>query len=113
MRKYSTIARAIVEHLQLRGYDTSLVVPEEEDISLERRCGRINRIAIRLDHEPHDTFVVSIHVNAAGSGRMWHSATGWCAYTLPGHTKSDKLATYLVQSRSETLARPPAPYRLQ
>ena len=24
---------------------------------------------------------------------MWHSATGWCAYTFPGHTESDKLAT--------------------
>lgn len=66
------IARAIVEHLQCRGYDASLVVPEEEDISLEERCRRINRVAIRHGHEPHDTFVVSIHVNAAGSGRMWH-----------------------------------------
>ena len=28
------IARAIVEHLQLRGYDAFLVVPEEEDIPL-------------------------------------------------------------------------------
>lgn len=56
------IARAIVEHLRCRGYVASLVVPEEKDISLEERCRRINRVAIRHGHEPHDTFVVSIHV---------------------------------------------------
>ena len=97
------IARAIVEHLQCRGYDASLVVPEDEDISLEERCRRINRIAIRHGHEPNDTFVVSIHVNAAGSGAMWHNATGWCAYTFPGHTESDKLATCLYKAAQKHL----------
>ena len=97
------IARAIVEHLQCRGYDASLVVPEEEDISLEERCRRINRIAIRHGHEPNDTFVVSIHVNAAGSGAMWHNATGWCAFTFPGHTESDKLATCLYKAAQKHL----------
>ena len=78
-------------------------MPEEEDISLEERCRRINRVAIRHGHEPHDTFVVSIHVNAAGSGRMWHNATGWCAYTFPGHTESDKLATCLYKAAQRHL----------
>ena len=97
------IARAIVEHLQLRGFDAALVVPEEEDISLEERCRRINKVAIRFGHEPHDTFVVSIHVNAAGSGAMWHNATGWCAFTFPGHSESDKLATCLYQAAKKHL----------
>ncbi len=78
-------------------------MPEEEDISLEERCRRINRVAIRHGHEPHDTFVVSIHVSAAGSGRMWHNATGWCAYTFPGHTESDKLATCLYKAAQRHL----------
>ena len=35
--KYNrVIARAVVEHLQLRGYDAQLLVPEEEDIPLGR-----------------------------------------------------------------------------
>ena len=29
---------------------------------------------------------------------MWHSATGWCAYTFPGHTESDKLAACLYKA---------------
>ncbi len=76
---------------------------EEEDISLEERCRRINRVAIRHGHEPHDTFVVSIHVNAAGSGRMWHNDTGWCAYTYYGHTLSDKLADCLYKAARKHL----------
>ena len=97
------IAKAVVEHIQLRGYDASLVVPEETDISLKERCMRINRVAIRFGHEPYDTFVVSIHVNAAGSGGMWHNATGWCAYTFLGHTESDKLASCLYKAAERYL----------
>lgn len=41
------IARAVVEHLQLRGYDAELLVPEENDISLEERVRRANRITAR------------------------------------------------------------------
>ncbi|MBQ6301903.1 MAG: N-acetylmuramoyl-L-alanine amidase [Bacteroidales bacterium] len=44
-----------------------------------------------------------IHVNAAGSGRMWHNATGWCAYTFPGHTESDKLAFCLYKAAQRHL----------
>lgn len=76
---------------------------EGEDISLEERCRRINRIAIRHGHEPNDTFVVSIHVNAAGSGATWHSATGWSAYTFPGHTLSDRLADCLYKAAKKHL----------
>ena len=60
-------------------------------------------MAISHSHEPHDSFVVSILVNAAGSGRMWHSATGWSAYTFPGHTESDKLATCLYKAAQRYL----------
>ena len=46
---------------------------------------------------------MSIHVNAAGSGAMWHNATGWCAFTFPGHTESDKLATCLYKAAQKHL----------
>ena len=34
---------------------------------------------------------------------MWHSATGWCAYTFPGHNESDKLATCLYKAAQRHL----------
>ena len=46
------IAAAVVEHLKLRGYDAELLVPEEEDISLEERARRANRIARLAGRSP-------------------------------------------------------------
>ena len=42
-------------------------------------------------------------INAAGSGLMWHDATGWSAYTFPGHMESDKLATGLYNAAAKHL----------
>ena len=95
------IARAILEHLLLRGIDSELVVPEETDISLSERCRRVNVAAMRSGIA--DTAVISIHVNAAGNGHQWMNATGWCAYTFPGHSESDRLATYLYKSAKRYL----------
>lgn len=84
------IARAVVEHLQLRGIDAELLVPEEEDISLEERCRRINEACLLFG--TRNTRLVSIHVNAAGNGKDWMNARGWCAYTFPGRTLADPFA---------------------
>ena len=95
------IARAIHEHLSLRGICSELVVPEEEDISLFERCRRINSKA--LINGIADTAVISIHVNAAGNGAEWMKATGWCAYTFPGHSCSDEIANYLYRAAKRYL----------
>ena len=95
------IARAILEHLQLRGIDSDLVVPEETDIPLSERCRRINVAAMR--NGISDTAVISIHINAAGNGQQWMNATGWCAYTYPGHSQSDEIATCLYKSAKRYL----------
>ncbi len=97
------IAAAVVEHLKLRGYDAELLVPEDEDISLEERARRANRITCQIGRPVTDTFLVSIHVNAAGNGKKWLNATGWCAYTYYGHSASDKLATCLYKAAQKHL----------
>ena len=50
-----------------------------------------------------DCIYVSIHVNAAGSDGKWHTATGWEAYTSPGKTKADNLATCLYEAAKKNL----------
>lgn len=95
------IAAAIVEHLQLRGYDAELLVPEEEDISLEERARRVNRITCKYGIS--ESLLLSIHVNAAGNGAQWMNARGWCAYTFPGHTKSDDIADCLYLAAEKNL----------
>lgn len=95
------IARAIVQGLISRGYDAELIITETEDVSLQERVNRVNRIA--NTYGISDTVLISIHVNAAGNGMKWMNARGWCAYTFPGHTESDDIACFLYVSAENHL----------
>ena len=90
------IAKRIVAELQNKGYDAELLVPEEEDISLNERVRRTNEHCQTLGKS--NVILVSIHVNAAGNGSQWMNATGWSCYTCKGQTQSDKLADCLYQA---------------
>jgi len=87
------LAGRIVTALQARGLDASLLVPEETDIPLPERCRRVNEWCRQLGKD--NVLLISIHCNAAGRGDRWLSARGWCAYTTPGITGADALATAL------------------
>ena len=90
------LAGRIVTALQARGMDASLLVPEETDISLSERCRRVNEWCRQLGRQ--NVTLISIHCNAAGHGDRWLSARGWCAYTTPGTTGADALATALYNA---------------
>ncbi len=96
------IASRIVEHLKAKGYDAERVVTEENDVALGERCRRINAWCDRLGKQ--NVIVVSIHANAAGGDGKWKTAGGWCAYTSPGQTKADVLATALYDAAEKDLA---------
>lgn len=89
------IARDIVGKLKQLGYESELLVTEENDISLQERCRRVNEYCGKLGAD--NVIVVSIHCNAAGNGG-WMNARGWSAYTSKGKTKSDDLATMLYDA---------------
>lgn len=93
------IAKRIVADLIDRGHDAELIVPEDNDISLEERVRRVNKICLASD--PSCVILVSIHVNAAGNGSKWTNATGWSAYTCKGQTASDKLAECLYEAATK------------
>ena len=95
------IARRVVAELQQRGFYASLLVPEDEDISLAERCLRVNRVCAELGRL--NVCLVSIHVNAAGRGGRWYNTTGWCCYTSKGQTEGDKLADCLCQAAARIL----------
>ena len=90
------ITKRIVADLIDRGYDAELLVPEDNDISLEERVRRVN--ALCSAHGKSNVILVSIHVNAAGNGSKWTNATGWSVYTCKGQTTSDKLAECLCDA---------------
>lgn len=93
LREYR-IARDIVRDLTRRlnqfGYDTRMLVPEENDIPLAERCRRANVICGKYGKD--NVLLVSVHVDASGSDGQWHGARGWSCFTTRGITKSDDLA---------------------
>lgn len=90
------IAAGIYDELLERGYDVSLLVPEDEDIPLKTRVERVNKICREVGK--NNVILISIHSNAAGNGRSWMSAYGWSAYTTKGQTESDNIAEYLYDA---------------
>ena len=90
------IAQGIHTRLTALGHDSTLLVPEESDISLPKRCRRVNEICRSIGK--HNVLLLSIHINAAGNGHSWMNARGWCAYTTRGNTRADAFASALYES---------------
>ena len=90
------LARRIVSILQSRGYDSELLVPEDDYIPLSERVRRTNAHCQALGKS--NVILISIHVNAAGDGTQWMNATGWSCYTCKGQTQSDILANCLYEA---------------
>lgn len=63
------------------------LVPTPQKVELQNRVSIVNKIC--ADYGAGNCLYVSIHVNAAGNGRNWEKAGGWCAFTTKGKTKSD------------------------
>ena len=103
------LARQIVATLKARGYDSELLVPEDDDIPPSERVWRVNEIC--LTYEPScpaptghsNVILISLHINAAGDGTKWMNATGWSCYTCKGQTESDRLADCLYKAAEQIL----------
>ena len=90
------VADLVITRLRADGFDAELVVTETNGISLRTRAMRVNKVCDRLGAD--NVLLLSIHANAAGMGKTWMNATGWCCYTSPGKTKSDALAECLYKA---------------
>ena len=95
------LAFRIREQLLALDLDVQLLVPEREDISLQERCRRVNKICQQLGAD--QVLLISIHVNAAGNGKEWKDARGWCCFTTAGETTADALATCLYEAAQAQL----------
>lgn len=77
-------------------------VPLPQQAELTRRVNYVNRLCSIRGSQ--NCIYVSIHVDAAASEGKWMTAGGWTAYTSPGRTLSDILATYLYEAAEKHLA---------
>lgn len=96
------VAALVAARLRKEGYDAELLVPELYDIKLLERVHRVN---VKCQaYGASNVLLVSIHCNAAGSGKEWMNGRGWEAWTSSGQTEGDKLAECLYESALETFA---------
>ena len=93
--------REVVRCLKARGVDARILVPEDADISLGERANRVNAMCDQAGASR--VCLVSVHLNAAGNGKQWLSATGWEAWTTKGQTQGDKLADCLYDAAESVL----------
>lgn len=87
LREYAwarEIAARVQKELTAKGLDCRRIVTEEKDIGLPERCRRVNAVCKQVG--ARNCVLVSIHINAAGSGSAWMSARGFSpwVYTKAG-----------------------------
>lgn len=88
------IVDAIARELKLRGVKVEKLVKDDNDMTLIERVSRANKIYSK----DKDSFLISVHVNAAGNGSKWMDASYWSAWTSIGQTKSDIIADYIISA---------------
>lgn len=89
------LALKVKKDLENLCIDCILLVPEIEDISLQKRVERVNKICLEKRNSTEKTqfILISIHSDAFTN----ETANGWSCYTSKGETKSDKAATILYK----------------
>ena len=90
------IAQEVHQQLQKEGYNSIILVPEINDISLKTRVMRANK------YNANNTILVSIHCNAASNGD-WKNVSGWSVWTSKGQTRGDKLADCMFEAAEDAL----------
>lgn len=104
-------SREIIEQLKNRLEQAGILgvvdsieseVPLPANVELRARTKFVNDLCDKYGTK--NCIYVSIHVNAATSTGRWNTAGGWSAYTSPGRTRSDILATYLYEAAEKHLA---------
>jgi N-acetylmuramoyl-L-alanine amidase len=85
-------ARLLVKELTRMRISASLLVPEEEDISLGERVRRANK-----EHKERKCILISIHSNASGSDGKWANAQGNGLYIAKKRSRTtDKLVEIMA-----------------
>ncbi len=103
LREYAwtrEIARCVCDKLKSLGYDAGLLVPELNDVSLRERVRRVNSVCAGAGSG--NVLLVSIHVNAAGTGQ-WHNASGWTAWVAPNASQRSRQLASLLNAEAVRL----------
>lgn len=99
------IGRRVAERLSELGIEYCFTYPIDEpyDLSLTSRANVANKVA--KEKGAGNVLLISIHSNAAGNGKQWMNAKGWCVFTTKGVTNSDKYAEIFWEEARKVCAK--------
>ena len=90
----------VKKQLEDKGFKVEITVTDSSDVPLMKRCQTVNNYCNK--YGTANTLLVSIHNNAAGSGKDWMTARGWSVFISPnGSSKSKKLAECLTKEAEQ------------
>ena len=103
------VSSEVASQLISLGYDVTLITPELQDISINTRVARVNKLC--HIYGTQNVFVVSIHADAKGNGKKWRNdAKGWSVLVADtASANSRKLANCLfaeAEKAGRTMRRP-------
>lgn len=86
------IVNMISQELNNQGIKNTILVPEDNDVSITTRIKRANEI-----NSKEKSVLISVHLNAAGGDGDWHSAKGWSVFcSKNASSNSKKLAAIMT-----------------
>lgn len=97
------ITKRISEKLKELKIRSKILVPEEEDISLIKRVQRANKTHQEEKSLGNTTLFISVHNNAAGGDKQWHSARGYSGWIGRNASTNSKIFAKLLQEEAEKL----------
>ena len=88
------ICERVESELKAKGYNVEVDLRQDYEPSLSFRVQCVNNLCAKAKN----ALYVSIHINAAGMGDKWTSASYWTVWTSRGQTKGDTLATCIWEA---------------
>ena len=100
------VVQEVYKKLKELKYNVFIDIPEDDmkvtqNQELRKRVSIVNSYCSKYGSK--NCIYVSIHVNGAGPGNKWMTATGWEAYTSRGKTGADALAESIYKSAEKNL----------
>ena len=100
------IVKGIAESLKASGIPYYIIHPEDEEIGCQSkdlilRTNRANSKHLELKKKGMTSFFISVHVNAAGNGKPWSTASGWEVYIAKSASQNSKKLAQILYSEAE------------
>lgn len=100
--------RDVIQDLHVKlltnGIDSVMLVPEEDDLPLDKRVAREKKISKEAKNAGKETLLLSVHINASGKDGKWKTPNGWTGWVAKKNASADsKKMAQLLYAEAEKL----------